>query len=673
MHVYHFYFSILKIKLVVVNKVSSTFTKGVKTMANLLFQKGKIGNLELSNHLLMSAMVTNYCTEDGKPTERFIAYHEARTKGGIGLESTGACYVTMAGRGFPNQAGLHKDDNIPAWREFTNRIHAAGGKCSTQLYHAGRQTSTDATGLPLEAPSAIPCPLMGGLPVELTIERIHEIVREYGEAARRAKEAGFDAVEIHGAHGYLINEFQSPYSNKRTDEYGGSVENRERFPLEVLRSVRAAVGPDFPIIYKISAEEGVEGGLTIEDTCEFAKKLVDNGVSAILTSRAVYENVQYQIPPVYEDFALNVENAGKIKAAIGGAVPVSVVGRIRGYEMAEKVLESGKADFITMGRPLLCDPDLPNKMKEGRFDEIRECLSCNQGCADFLLAGEPITCMLNPVTGHEFETDLSPVSTPKTVLILGGGAGGMECARIAATRGHKVTLIEKSDHLGGQLNYAKLPPHKESIGKYVAFQTNELARLGVDVKLNTTMTAEDVKDFGADEVVLAVGSHPAELKVPGADGKNVITARETLAGASVGKNVAIIGGGLVGIDTAEYLVERGHTVTIIEMQSDIGMDMGLISKMSMLEHYGKRDDFDHITNAKLTAIGENSITVEHNGEAETIDGIDTVVMAIGSKPDTELRCALDESGIVYHTVGDVKKVGQIVQAVRESFDLAMNF
>ena len=360
--------------------------------------------------------------------------------------------------------------------------------------------------------------------------------------------------------------------------------------------------------------------------------------------------MQYQIPPVYEDFALNVENAGKIKAAIGSAIPVSVVGRIRGYEMAEQVLESGKADFITMGRPLLCDPELPNKMKEGRFNEIRECLSCNQGCADFLLAGKPITCMLNPVTGHEFEVNLNPVTTPKTVLIFGGGAGGMECARIAATRGHKVTLVEKSDRLGGQMNYAKLPPHKELIGKYIDFQTRELKRLGVNVKLNTVMSAEDVKAFGADEVVLTVGSNPVELNVPGADGKNVVTAREILAGAAVGKNVTIIGGGLVGIDTAEYLVERGHKVTIVEMQSDIGMDMGIISKMSMLEHYGKRDDFNYVTNAKLTAINANSVTIEHNGKSETIDGIDTVVMAVGSKPDTELQNALGSIYQDYHSM-----------------------
>ena len=363
----------------------------------ILFQKGKIGNMELPNRLIMSAMVTNYCTEDGKPTERFIAYHEARARGGIGLLTTEACYVTKRGRGFPNQAGLQQDENIEAWKRFTDRIHVLGTKCSAQLYHGGRQTTAEATGSPLEAPSDIPCPLMGGSPVPLKEERIHEIVREFGEAARRAKEAGFDAVEIHGAHGYLINEFLSPYSNKRTDNYGGSEENRQRFPLEVLRSVRKAVGPDFPVLFKVSAEEGVEGGLTIEDTCNFARKLVEEGVSCILCSRAVYQNVQLQIPPASEMSCMNVENAGKIKEAIKDAVPVSVVGKIRGAEAAEKILESGKADFIHMARPLLCDPDLPNKFKEGK--SVRPCLSCNQGCVDYLLAGKPIGCMINPMTG----------------------------------------------------------------------------------------------------------------------------------------------------------------------------------------------------------------------------------------------------------------------------------
>lgn len=636
-----------------------------------IFEEGRIGNRVIKNRLIMSAMVTNYCTEDGKPTERFIQYHEARAKGGVGLLTTEACYVTKAGRGFPNQAGLQQDENIEAWKAFTNRIHAAGAKCSAQLYHGGRQTTTEATGGALEAPSAIPCPLMGGSPVPLTVERIHEIVKEFGEAARRAKEAGFDAVEIHGAHGYLITEFQSAYSNKRTDEYGGSVENRERFPLEVLQSVRAAVGPEFPILYKVSAEEGVEGGITIEDTCEFAKKLVASGVSAILCSRAVYENVQYQIPPASEDLALNVENAEKIKKAINNAVPVSVVGRMRGMETLEDALETGKVDFIDLGRPLLCDPELPNKMKEGRIDEIRNCLSCNQGCVDYLLAGVPIACMINPTTGHEYETDLSPVKEPKTVLIIGGGPGGMEAARISAIKGHKVILCDRNENLGGQMRDACIPPYKDEIGKYADYQTQTIKNLGVDIRCGKEITVKDIKEFGADVIILATGSNPIELKIPGADAENVITAHDALNGATVKENVAVIGGGLVGCETAEYLFEQGKKVTIVEMKPAIASDMGLINRMSMMSHYNNVAGFKTVTNSILKSIQKNSITVEHDGKEEVISGIETVVMAVGSKPNNALEEALKEAGIQYHKAGDcVKAPRQILHAIHEAFDIA---
>lgn len=643
-----------------------------KTMSKI-FEEGRIGNQTIKNRLIMSAMVTNYCTEDGKPTERFIQYHEARARGGVGLLTTEACYVTKAGRGFPHQAGLQQDENIEAWKAFTAHIHAAGAKCSAQLYHGGRQTSEAATGGPLEAPSDIPCPLMGGAPVPLTVERIHEIVREFGEAARRAKEAGFDAVEIHGAHGYLLSEFQSPYSNRRTDEYGGSVENRERFPLEVLRSVRAAVGPDFPILYKVSAEEGVAGGLTIEDTCAFAKKLVENGVSAIICSRAVYENVQYQIPPASEKLALNVENASKIKKAINSAVPVSVVGRMRGMDTMEEVLETGKADFINLARPLLCDPELPNKMKEGRLEEIRPCLSCNQGCVDYLLGGQPIKCMINPLTGRESDVDMTPVKAPKQVLVIGGGPGGMEAARVAAMRGHRVILCEQSGQLGGQMNDACLPPHKGEIKAYIDYQIRVLGELGVDIRYNTTMTAADVKAVSADEVILATGSNPIDLKIPGSDGENVVSAHQALHGAPVGNRVAVIGGGLVGCETAEYLFEQGKDVTIIEMKPDIASDMGLVNKMSMKSQYGHVDGFQAVTNSTLKSIQKDGVTVERDGKEEAITGIETVVMAVGSTPNNALEKELEAAGIAYHKVGDcVKAPRQILHAVHEAFDIAVS-
>lgn len=637
-----------------------------------VLKPGKIGNLDIKNRMLMSSMVTNYCNEDGTPTERFTAYHEARARGGIGLSTVEASYVTTAGRGFPNQAGIHQDANIPAWSEFTKRIHAAGGKISIQLYHGGRQANSAATGGILEAPSAIPCPLMGGEPVAITVERIHEIVKEFGEAARRAKEAGFDAVEIHGAHGYLLNEFESAYSNKRTDEYGGSMENRHRFPLEVLGSVRAAVGPDFPVIFKLSAVEGVEGGITIDESCIFANELVENGVSAILTSRAVYENVQMQIPPAGEPLGLNIENAVILKKAINNAVPVSVVGRLRDLQMIEDALNNGKADFVTFGRPLLCDPDFPAKIAEGRYDEIRRCLSCNQGCADILLTGKPITCMLNPQTGHEYENRLEKAKDSRKILVIGGGAGGLEAARVSALRGHQVTLWEKAETLGGKMKDAAVPPHKDEIANYIRYQQNELIKAGVKIETGITVTAEDVKAFGADEVIVATGSNDIVLRIPGADGENVYPYHDVLAGKEIiAESFAVIGGGLVGCETAEYLSEKGKAVTIVEMKPEIAADMGLLNRMSMVEHYFKKDSFTTLTSATLKSIGPDSITVVKDGEDITVTGIDAVVMAVGSKADRSLTDALDREGIPYHAVGEcVRAPGQIMSAVKEAFDLA---
>lgn len=637
-----------------------------------VLEKGRIGNLEVKNRMLMSSMVTNYCNEDGTPTERFTAYHERRARGGIGLVTVEASYVTLAGRGFPNQAGLHQDRNIPAWADFTKRIHNAGGKVSVQLYHGGRQANAEATGGILEAPSAIPCPLMGGRPTAITIERIREIIKEFGDAARRAKEAGFDAVEIHGAHGYLINEFESAYSNKRTDEYGGSMENRHRFPLEVLRSVREAVGPDFPVIYKISAVEGVERGLTIDESCIFAKELVENGVSAILTSRAVYENVQMQIPPATEASALNLENAAIIKKAVGGAVPVSVVGRIRDLDVIEDALNEGKVDFVTFARPLLCDPDFPAKIAEGRYDDIRRCLSCNQGCADILLAGVPITCMLNPETGHEYENLIRRTEQPKNILVVGGGAGGLEAARVAALRGHQVTLVEKADELGGKMRDAAVPPHKDEIFNYIRFQEKELIKAGVDIITGKPMSAEDIREFNADEVIIAIGSNDIVLCIPGADGKNVYPYHEVLPGKEIsGHSVAVIGGGLVGCETAEYLSDQGKDITIVEMKPAIAADMGLLNRMSMMEHYFARDNFKAMTDSSLKSIDEHSIIFEKDGADVKVDGIDAVVMAVGSRADRSLTDTLDQMGIKYHAVGEcVRAPGQIMTAVKEAFDLA---
>lgn len=636
-----------------------------------LLSTGKIGTMELRNRYVMSPMVTNYCAEDGKPTERFIAYHEARAKGGAGLIIVEATYVVKEGQGFPNEAGIHQDENIPKWKEYTDRIHKHGAKCAVQLYHGGRQTSSAVTGAPLEAPSAIPCPIMQGDPAELSVSRIKELVQAFGAAASRAKEAGFDAVEIHGAHGYLINQFLSPYSNKRTDEYGGCTENRERFAMEIIDAVKEAVGDDYPIIFRLSAEEFVDGGLTIEDTKEFAKKLVAKGIHAIHCSGGVYETASYIIQPAALPRGLYVDNAAAIKEAIDSAIPVMTVGRLKDPVMAEQVLEDGKADFIVTGRSFLADPEFVNKLKEGRACDIRRCVACNQGCIDRLFVGLPIGCMINPMTGHETEYDLSPAKESKRVLVVGSGPAGLEAARVAAIKGHKVILCEKDEFLGGQLNVATLPPHKEELKDLLNYQIKAVNELDVDIRLNTEVTVQFIKETAPEAVIIATGSQPLVLRIPGVDLPNVVTGHDVLKGAEIGKNVAVIGGGLVGCETAEALAAQGKQVTVLEMLDGIAGDMGLCAKLLMLQRIAEAGIVVK-TNSKVKEIKENGLVVETNAVMENLDGIDTVVLAAGAVANKGLMEILDEENIPYSVIGDSKKPRQILQAMEEGFLTAMN-
>ncbi|WP_077612506.1 oxidoreductase [Clostridium sp. Marseille-P2415] len=636
-----------------------------------LFEKAKFGSIDLKNRIIMSAMVTNYCNDDGTPSERFTRYHEERAKGGVGMITVEAGYISKAGRGFPTQAGLHQDSNVEAWKKFVERIHACGAKVSIQLHHAGRQTSSASTGEALEAPSPIPCPVMQEMPKELSIERIHELVNEYGAAARRAKEAGFDAVEIHGGHGYLICQFQSAYSNKRQDEYGGSQENRERFPLEVLKSVRENVGHEFPVAYKLSAEEGVAGGIRIEDTCEFAKKLVANGVSAIICSRGVYESAHLQTPTIAAGYGFNVENATKIKHAINNAIPVAVVGLIKDFSLAEKIISEGKADFIVMGRSLICDPEFPNKMKEGRFEDIRLCLSCNQGCVEKLLGGNAVECMINPMAGNEYRYDLSPAKDKKKIVVIGSGPAGLEAAKIAAMRGHDVTLFEKESCLGGQLNEASVPPYKKDLKTYLDYQVHEINKLGVTIRTGEEVTAQQIKDLGVDEVIVATGSLPVMINVPGSDSQSVISARDVLVGAETGENIAVIGGGLVGSETAEFLLTQHKKVTIVEMVDEIARDMAGAAKAFMMSYFNIEPNLNIMCNSKLKEIGEGYIVVEQNGSDIKLENIDTVVMAAGARSNQSLLSELDSLGIGYNAIGDCVKARQIIHAVNEAFNIAI--
>ncbi|MEW6227218.1 MAG: FAD-dependent oxidoreductase [Bacillota bacterium] len=634
----------------------------------LLTSPTKIGNMELRNRMVMAPMVTDYAYEDGSVTGRLRAYHEERAKGGVGLIIVEASYVHPSGKGFQNEVGIYSDKLVPGLRSLANVAHAHGAKIAIQLYHGGRQTTSNVTGQPIVAPSPIPDPTKGETPKELSKDEIAGLVKTFAEAARRAKAAGFDAVEVHGAHGYLINEFLSPYSNKRTDEYGGSLENRMRFPLEVVRAVRQAVGPGFPVTYRMSADEKVPGGLTLDETKVFAKRLEQEGINALHVSAGVYESAAWIIQPMSLPRGCLVDLAQGIKSAV--KIPVIAVGRINDPEVAETILAEGKADLIAFGRELLTDPDMPRKVTEGRLDEIRRCIACCQGCIDELFQDHPITCTVNPRTGFERQFTLSKTPSARKVLVVGGGPAGMEAARAAAIRGHRVTLWEKAANLGGQLPLASASPQKGEIATFLDFIKKEMGRLKVNVQVNKEATLDAIRAEKPDVVVIATGARPSKLNVPGADRKNVVVSWDVIAGkAQVGKKVAIIGGGLVGCETAEFLAEKGHDVTIVEMLPRIGWDIGpLVGALlfDRLAKYGVKT----VTGAKTTAIGERDVTVEKDGKTETLSGFDSVVIAVGSTPEDTLANQLEGTGIDYYVIGDAWRTRRITHAVYEGLRVA---
>ncbi len=632
----------------------------------LLTSPAQIGNMQLANRMVMAPMVTNYAYADGSVTDRLRAYHAERARGGVGLIIVEASYVHPSGKGFRNEVGIYSDRLIPGLRSLVDAVHTHGAKVAIQLYHGGRQTKSSVTGQPIVAPSPIPDPTEPETPKELTRDEIGELVRAFGEAARRAKAAGFDAVEVHGAHGYLINEFLSPFSNKRTDEYGGPLEHRMRFPLEVVRAVRRAVGPDYPVIYRMSADEKVPGGLRLDETKAVARRLEEEGVDALHVSAGVYASAAWIIQPMALPRACLADLAQGIKSVV--KIPVIAVGRFNDPEVAETALAEGKADLIAFGRELLTDPDMPRKAMEGRLDEVRRCIACCQGCIDELFLDHPITCTVNARAGFEREFTLAEAPRARKVLVVGGGPAGMEAARVAALRGHQVTLWERSGSLGGQLGLASTPPGKGEIATFKDFLTGEMRRLKVKVILNKEATLEAVRAEKPDVLVIATGAAPATMNVPGVRAENVVTAWDVLAQkARVGNEVAVLGGGLVGCETAEYLAARGHKVTIIEMLPRIASDVGpLVGALLLdrLERHGVRT----VTGARVSSVGEHEVIVEKDDEGgkETLSGVDTIVLAVGSRPNAALAEQLEGSGIDYYVIGDASKPRRITQAVFEA-------
>lgn len=635
-----------------------------------LFRPLRIRSMELKNRLVLPPMTTLLAGDGGAITERFVEFYVARANGGVGLITTETAEVhpythglSLGDRGF---TAIYDDRFIPGFRRLTDRIHATGAKVSVQLHHPGNAMVMWDPARPPVAPSAIPYP-GGAMPRALSGDEIEEIVEAFGAGARRAREAGFDAVDIHGGHGYLIAQFLSPCFNRRSDRWGGDLRGRVSFATEVLRAVRRNVGDDFPVIFRFSADERVPGGRTVEESVVIAPLLVEAGADCLSITTGMQYTLLYTVPAMGMPKGLNVAAAAAVKAAVD--VPVMVAGKLGDPLLAESVVATGRADLIALGRALVADPDLPRKLERGAWQEIRPCIACNQGCIGGLLAGFPFTCLVNPEAGRESELRLEPAPRPKRILVAGGGPAGIEAARVAASRGHSVTLFERGSSLGGQFLLAALPPRKEDILPYLRYGEAQLHGLGVTVRRGEALTAAQVAEARPDAVIVATGSEPLVPEIPGIALGHVVTAHDVLLGAATtGQRVVVIGGGQVGCETAEFLDRYAREVTVVEMRAELAPDVAMVPRDALL-HGLAQTRVRAMTSTTVVEITAGGVVVERGGVRETLGGVDSVVLAVGVRPVRRLADELGDLDGEVHVIGDARRAGSAMDAVAAGYEV----
>lgn len=643
-----------------------------------LFTPIRIGSMEVKNRIVMAPMTTNWAPDDGTISQKMIDYWEERAKGGVGLIIFEAVTIDAAFPYIIRTVGLWDDNLIPSFKRFVDAMHAHGAKVAPQISHPGPESFSWLKGVQPVGPSPVVCKTHGQVCRELTLEEIKTIVGQYGEAARRAREAGCDAMELHAAHSYMLaGSFLSPLRNKRTDAYGGTIDGRLRFLREVMESIRAKAGPDFPVILRISGDEHLPGGRDILDSQYIAPKLVAAGVDAFHISGGVVPDVFWRILPCLgTPPGLNVPAAAAVKEAVD--VPVMVVGRINDPQLAEDILVKGYADMVVMGRALLADPELPNKAREGSIEDIAPCTSCGQGCLRTQLTYEPMTCVINPAVGREKEMVITPVAKQKKVLVIGGGPGGLEAARVSALRGHKVMLWEKASKLGGQINLAAIPPMKQELSKWIIYLSTQVKKAQVKVELNKEATPELIEKEKPDVVIVATGGKPLTPAIPGVEGKKVVTANEVLEGKlaiSRGK-VLIIGGGMVGCEIADMLADTGYNqttgsvpVTIVEMLADIGLDVIPQTRMLLLPRLREKG-VEVITSATVREFLEDGVIIIKDGQEETIRGMDFIILACGTESVDELSAKIKDKVPEVYVIGDAKAPRKALEAIAEAAEIA---
>lgn len=656
-----------------------------------LFTPTKISRLELKNRIVLPAMVSRIASPDRLVTQRTIDYYSARAAGGCGLIIVEASHVRSDGRVIWEGLGIDDDRCIPGLRVLATAIHEAGSKVVIQLNHAGRFTSVSEIGVRQIAPSAIPSTIFGEIPRELPIKEIPELVESWVQAARRAQEAGFDGIELHGAHSYLLAEFLSPYFNHRKDDYGGDLYRRARLPMEIISAIRKKVGDNFVIIYRMNGVEYIEGGMTHDEAKKVAPLIVEAGLDALHISCGPFESERLvAVAPMEVKQGWTADYFGGIKSQVN--VPVIGVNRIADCRVAERILENGQADLVAMGRALLCDPDLPNKASRGAFHEIRRCTGCTQCCQSLYYPASSIVCMQNASLCRERERAPVPAKEPRKVMVIGGGPGGLEAARVAALRGHTVNLFEANPWLGGQLSLAAAAPGRSQLGMVTRYLKLEMERLGGKIRLNQRVSLDTVRQENPDVIVVATGARSFVPPIPGVMARNVVTAEAVLTEeAKVGNKILVLGGGRVGLSTASWLAHHGKRVSVLEV---------LESALSQIQPWNFDLPFlvDRLKHAKVNIyrctsvreIRDGAVFVDHEGEealwgrhlvpmqmtgfgfdryreidGEELASYDTFVLAIRRVSNNELADQLAAISAEVHVVGDAVKPREVSDAINE--------
>lgn len=659
-------------------------------MNDPLFWPLSIGDCSIKNRICLPAMHLNMCS-DFQVTDDLLAFYQKRAEGGAGLICTGYATVDeLSGNG--GNIGAHEDRFLPSLEKLAKTIHSGGAKAAVQLNHAGRYNHSSLLGgkKPI-APSAIASRLTGETPREMGPDDITAVQQKFAEAAQRVVDAGFDAVEILAGTGYLISEFLSPLTNKREDEYGGSLENRMRFGLEVVRSVRSQIG-SFPMIIRVNGNDFMPGGIGRKELLHFGVRVAEEGVDALCINVGWHEA---QVPQIVTKVPRGVfaYMAREIKKQV--AVPVIASHRINDPETARRLLGEGYCDMVAMGRALIADPDLPNKAEKKEEDAILHCVACGQGCFDNLVKMKRVECLCNPIAGHEIEYEPEQSQSPKKVMVVGGGPGGINAALAAAARGHQVSLHEKSMVLGGQLLLAGASPGREEFLVLGDDLQKKLGKSGVKVILNSEVDAKMLDLEKPDALIIATGGRPIIPEIEGADMDHVVQAWDVLSGGYLkGENVVIIGGGAVGVETAlfvglqgtlsgeelkflllhgaenlddleRFCLEGSKRVTLVEMQDRLGTNFGKTTRWSMLQDL-QRHGIQTRMEARVRRISADGVVIEKDGGEELIKA-DTVILAVGTQAHNPLEKYAAELGITCQVVGDARQPATVLEATHQGF------